>query len=250
VPDQQAGREDRGGPGRDPHPRRHLLTLEQEGGPDPPTGPPPRPTNQHQHHEPEEGSCHADTHEPCEEGSSDAPPPYPTHSHTAGPAPAWAASGSPAADLRLAADHRPPPTALRASRGPPSLPGLSSGRDAVSRAQRILAVIVGLITGVLLVESYGAMSPPPGPAAGRPGHPRVVAAGHRGPGPGHGGLGAGGQAPRASGRCWSPPWPCPPCSRSRSPHQPWWVSDRRSDPGVAARQLRRAQPAVPRRHRR
>jgi hypothetical protein len=26
VPDQQAGGEDRGGPGRDPHPRRHLLT--------------------------------------------------------------------------------------------------------------------------------------------------------------------------------------------------------------------------------
>jgi hypothetical protein len=27
APDQQAGGEDRGGPGRDPHPRRHLLTL-------------------------------------------------------------------------------------------------------------------------------------------------------------------------------------------------------------------------------
>jgi hypothetical protein len=34
----------------------------------------------------------------------------------------------------------------------------------------------------------------------RPGHPRAVAAGHRGPGPGHGGLGAGGQAARPSGR--------------------------------------------------
>src|SRR4030095_7189778 len=31
------------------------------------------------------------------------------------------------------------------------------GRDPVSRAQHILAVIVGLITGVLLIESYGAM---------------------------------------------------------------------------------------------
>jgi hypothetical protein len=40
---------------------------------------------------------------------------------------------------------------------PPALPGLPPGRDAVSRAQHILAVIVGLITGVLLVEFYGAM---------------------------------------------------------------------------------------------
>src|SRR4029453_2791206 len=31
------------------------------------------------------------------------------------------------------------------------------GRPQVSRAQHILAVIVGLITGVLLMESYGAM---------------------------------------------------------------------------------------------
>ena len=97
----------------------------------------------------------------------------------------------------------------------------------MSRAQHILAVIVGLITGVLLLESYGAM---------------VTAA-------------------RASGRAIPELWPlgtealalalamevsvleakrlghravlrlswlllvasvaCPPCSRSPSPHPPW-----------------------------
>src|SRR5215216_7238461 len=36
-------------------------------------------------------------------------------------------------------------------------PSPTEGGDAMSRAQHILAVIVGLITGVLLIESYGAM---------------------------------------------------------------------------------------------
>ena len=52
----------------------------------------------------------------------------------------------------------------------------------MSRTQHILAVIVGLITGVLLrgvLRGHGHRRP------GRwPGHPRAVAAGHRGPGPG------------------------------------------------------------------
>jgi hypothetical protein len=41
--------------------------------------------------------------------------------------------------------------------GPGHQPGPSKGGDVMSRAQHILAVIVGLITGVLLLESYGAM---------------------------------------------------------------------------------------------
>jgi len=55
----------------------------------------------------------------------------------------------------------------------------------MSRAQRILAGIVGIITAVLLLESYGAMVD--AARAGWPRHPRAVAARHRGPGPGHGG---------------------------------------------------------------
>jgi hypothetical protein len=47
APDQQAGGEDRGGPTKGPHPRRHLLTHHQEGGMSTPTGPPPRPSSQH-----------------------------------------------------------------------------------------------------------------------------------------------------------------------------------------------------------
>ena len=60
APDQQAGGGDRGGPARDSHPRRHLLTNPTGRGTAHPSGPPPRPTNQH--HEPEEGIAMADTH--------------------------------------------------------------------------------------------------------------------------------------------------------------------------------------------
>ena len=62
----------------------------------------------------------------------------------------------------------------------------------MSRAQHILAVIVGLITGVLLMESYGAMVEAARPAAGP--SPSCGRSAPR-PSPGHGGLGAGGQAP-------------------------------------------------------
>src|SRR5215211_9547883 len=70
----------------------------------------------------------------------------------------------PALDL-----HPPPPPAGRpahrwpgrpgplATTRPPHRPGSLQGGDVMSRAQHILAIIVGLITGVLLMESYGAM---------------------------------------------------------------------------------------------
>src|SRR4029450_4545453 len=65
--------------------------------------------------------------------------------------------------------HPAPPPAHRPARCRPGRPGPLAtirprhrpstlpGGDVMSRAQRILAVIVGLITGVLLIESYGAM---------------------------------------------------------------------------------------------
>jgi hypothetical protein len=122
----------------------------------------------------------------------------------------------------------------------------------MSRAQHILAVIVGLITGVLLMESYGAM---------------VTAA-------------------RAGGRAVPELWPLGTEALALAmevsvleakrlhhravlrlswlllvasvalstllqiavaPPTPGRLPDRRGHPGVAARQLRRAQPAVPRR---
>jgi hypothetical protein len=125
----------------------------------------------------------------------------------------------------------------------------------VSRAQRILAVIVGLITGVLLMESYGAMV----------------------------------KAARAGGRAIPELWPLGTEALALAmevsvleakrlhhravlrlswlllvasvalstllqvavaPTHPGRVSDRRRHPRVAARLLRRAQPAVPRRHQR
>ena len=46
---------------------------------------------------------------------------------------------------------------LRALVAPGHHPQQPRGRPTMSRAQHILAVIVGLITGVLLMESYGAM---------------------------------------------------------------------------------------------
>jgi hypothetical protein len=95
----------------------------------------------------------------------------------------------------------------------------------MSRAQHILAVIVGLITGVLLMESYGAMI-----EAARTGgraipelwplgtealalamEVSVLEAkrlGHR-------------ACCGCRGCYWSPPSPCPPCSRSPSPHHRW-----------------------------
>jgi hypothetical protein len=47
-PDQQARGEARGGSPRNPHPRRHLLTTRPGRRTSHPTGPPPRPTSQHQ----------------------------------------------------------------------------------------------------------------------------------------------------------------------------------------------------------
>jgi hypothetical protein len=119
----------------------------------------------------------------------------------------------------------------------------------MSRAQRILAVIVGLITGVLLMESYGAMV----------------------------------DAARAGGRAIPELWPLGTealalamevsvLEAKRLGHRavlrlswlllvasvalstllqvavappPWSATDRRGDPGVAAGQLRGAQPALP-----
>jgi hypothetical protein len=81
----------------------------------------------------------------------------------------------------------------------------------------------------------------------------AVAARYRGPGVGHGGLGAGGQAPGASGRAAAvvaaagrfggPVYPAP---GGRRPSDAGRLPDRRGDPGVAAGLLRRAQPAVSR----
>jgi hypothetical protein len=46
---------------RDPHPSRHLPTHPTRKEDQPPTGPPPRPTSQHQP-SPEEGTAMPDTH--------------------------------------------------------------------------------------------------------------------------------------------------------------------------------------------
>ena len=91
----------------------------------------------------------------------------------------------------------------------------------MSRAQHILAVIVGLITGVLLVESYGAMVD--AARAGGRAIPELWPLGTEALAR----LGAGAKrlghraACGCHGRCWSPRSPCPPCSRSRSPQRPW-----------------------------
>jgi hypothetical protein len=95
----------------------------------------------------------------------------------------------------------------------------------MSRAQHILAVIVGLITGVLLMESYGAMVQA-ARAGGRAipelwplGTEALALAmevsvleakrlGHR-------------TVLRLSWLCWSPRSPCRPCSRWPWPHPPW-----------------------------
>src|SRR4029453_12230621 len=49
------------------------------------------------------------------------------------------------------------PGPLATTRPGHRLSAVQRGAGSMSRAQRILAVIVGLITGVLLMESYGAM---------------------------------------------------------------------------------------------
>jgi hypothetical protein len=95
----------------------------------------------------------------------------------------------------------------------------------MSRAQRILAVIVGLITGVLLIESYGAMVTA-ARAGGRAipelwplGTEALALAmevsvleaqrlGHR-------------AVLCCRGCCWSPRSPCRPCFRSPLPRRPW-----------------------------
>jgi len=95
----------------------------------------------------------------------------------------------------------------------------------MSRAQHILAVIVGLITGVLLMESYGAMV-----TAARAGGRAIpelwplgtealaLAMESRCWRPSASGIGP---CCGCRGCCWSPRSPCRPCSRSRSLHPPW-----------------------------
>jgi hypothetical protein len=109
----------------------------------------------------------------------------------------------------------------------------------MSRAQRILAVIVGLITGVLLMESYGAMVD--AARAGGRAIPELWPLGTEGPGPGRGGVGAGDQAARASGGAAAVVavagrfrGSVDPAPGGRGPSDPGRVSDRRGDPGVAA----------------
>jgi hypothetical protein len=96
----------------------------------------------------------------------------------------------------------------------------------VSRAQHILAVIVGLITGVLLVESYGAMV-----TAARVGGraiPELWPLGTEALALAHGSLGAGGQAAGPPGRAAAVVAaanrlrrPVHPAPRSPSPRPPW-----------------------------
>ena len=95
----------------------------------------------------------------------------------------------------------------------------------MSRAQHILAVIVGLITGVLLMESYGAMVE--AARAGGRAIPElwplgtealalamevsVLEAKRLGIGPCCG----------CRGCCWSPRSPCQPCSKWPWPRRLW-----------------------------
>ena len=101
-----------------------------------------------------------------------------------------AALGAPATAASLPPSTSPAwPTGPLATPRPPHLPSILQGGDVLSRAQRILAVIVGLITGVLLMESYGAMV-----TAARAGDRAIPSCGCR-------------------GCCWSPRSPSRPCFR-------------------------------------
>jgi hypothetical protein len=120
----------------------------------------------------------------------------------------------------------------------------------MSRAQHILAVIVGLITGVLLMESYGAMVD-----AARAGGRAIPSCGRSAPRPWPWPWKCRSWRPSAfiiglscgcHGCCWSPQWPCPPCSRSPSPQQPWSATSRLVPPRCGCWQLRGAEPAVSR----
>jgi hypothetical protein len=95
----------------------------------------------------------------------------------------------------------------------------------MSRAQRILAVIVGLITAVLLVESYGAMVE--AARAGGRAIPELWPLGTealalaREVSVLEASAWAIGPCCGCRGCCWSPRSPCRPCSRSPSLHPPW-----------------------------
>jgi hypothetical protein len=92
----------------------------------------------------------------------------------------------------------------------------------VSRAQHILAVIVGLITGVLLMESYGAMVT--AARAGGRAIPELWPLGTEALAMEVSVLEATwgiGRCCGCRGCCWSPRSPCPPCSRSPWPRPPW-----------------------------
>jgi hypothetical protein len=93
------------------------------------------------------------------------PQPYPTRLGTSDPTPPaspalhllggiWVAS-CPTCGYQLVTARTQARCERRAA--PADVPGLPPGRPAMSRAQHILAAIVGLITAVLLLESYGAM---------------------------------------------------------------------------------------------
>jgi hypothetical protein len=166
------------------------------------------------------------------------------------PCTCWAASGSPAAPPaatsspapapRPAANAGPPGVAVRSAiwTGPCEPGPAHPGRDRRAHHR-------GAADGVLRGHGRGR----PGWWAG---DSRAVAAWHRGPGVGDGGVGAGGQAPWASGgaaavvaaagRLGRPVHPAP---GRRGPAHPGRLPDRRGDPGVAAGQLRRAESAVP-----